>query len=187
MRPLKGDSGQTHFVGVTVSGPLAETVAACRRWMHERYGCKSGHQTPPHVTLIPPFALPEDVPVGDLETVLAEFAARASPFQARLRGFGAFAERTVFVRVEPNPAWDRWHDGLYSLARTGFPSLLKADKRPFTPHLTVSNRDIPPGAVPEALAHFQHFNLDLTVPVDHVALFERVGSRWEIRNGWYAE
>lgn len=178
---------QTHFVGVTVSGQLAETVSSCRRWMHERYGCKSGHQTPPHVTLIPPFTYPEDLHIVDLELVLENFAAAQKPFEAHFSGFGAFAERTVFARVEPDKRWNDWYDALYGTVHTVFPGLFHRDKRPFTPHLTVSNRDIPPGAVAEALVHFDCFKLDITVPVDHVVLFERKGSRWEIRNGWYTK
>lgn len=177
----------THFIGVTVSGQLAETVSLCRRWMYERYGCKSGHQTPPHVTLIPPFTFPEDSPIVDLELVLESFADGQKPFEAHFSGFGAFAERTVFARVEPDIRWNDWHDGLCERLHATFPALLRRDKRPFTPHLTVSNRDIPFGAVPDALTHFNGIGLDLTVPVDHVVLFERKGSRWEIRNGWYTK
>ena len=64
---MKPNRGQTHFAGVTVSGSLAETVRGCRRWMHERYGCKSGHLTPPHVTLIPPFDIGEEKDCRKLE------------------------------------------------------------------------------------------------------------------------
>lgn len=176
---------QTHFVGITVSGPLAETITACRRWMHERFGCKSGHQTPPHVTLIPPFTYPENLRIEELERVLERFAGDQKPFTARFRGFGAFAERTVFARVEPDARWNEWRERLYGEVSASFPALLHRDKRPFTPHLTVSNRDIPVGAIPETLQYFESLALDVTIPVDHVVLFARSASRWEIRNGWY--
>ncbi len=177
---------QTHFIGVTVSGQLAETVSSCRRWMHERFGCKSGHQTPPHVTLIPPFIFPDERRIVDLELALEGFIHRQKPFDGRFRGFGAFAERTVFVRVEPDPRWNAWHESVTEAVINAFPDLIHRDKRPFTPHLTVSNRDIPLGAVPAALSHFDTLDLDVSIPIDHVVLFERTGTRWDIRNGWYA-
>jgi hypothetical protein len=61
---------QTHFIGVLLPEDITLTLEDCRRYMNQAYGCKSGHKTPIHVTLIPPFhdiavtgnALPDDSP-----------------------------------------------------------------------------------------------------------------------------
>lgn len=184
---MKPNRGQTHFAGVTVSGSLAETVRGCRRWMHERYGCKSGHLTPPHVTLIPPFDIGEEKDCRKLEEALSEFAAKAEAFTALVEGFGSFGDRTLFAQVTENPAWTRWRDALAEAIRSKMPELQISTRTPFIPHVTVSNRDIPIRAIPEALQHFQSMGLRESIPVNHVVLFERVGSLWEIRNGWYCE
>lgn len=184
---MKTTAGQTHFVGVTVSGALAETVKNCRRWMHERYGCKSGHNTPPHVTLIPPFMITDNVSLRDFEHALASFISKAKPFRARVSGFGAFAERTVFANVIPDASWKEWHDQLYDVLVHHFQNAFAIDKKRFTPHITISNRDIPTGAVPETLTHFAALGLESEISVDHIALFQRVDARWDIRNGWYCE
>ena len=42
------------------------TLEDCRRYMNEVYGCKSGHGTPIHVTLVPPFRLQEEYSTADL-------------------------------------------------------------------------------------------------------------------------
>ena len=57
---------QNHFIGVLASEDITATLEDCRRYMNEAYGCKSGHATPIHVTLIPPFRLPEDYSTEDL-------------------------------------------------------------------------------------------------------------------------
>ena len=51
---------QTHFIGVLLPEDITLTLEDCRRYMREAYGCKSGHGTPIHVTLVPPFRLQEE-------------------------------------------------------------------------------------------------------------------------------
>ena len=47
---------QTHFIGVLLPDNLTRAVEEYRRYMNRTYGCRSGHATPVHVTLVPPFA-----------------------------------------------------------------------------------------------------------------------------------
>ena len=49
---------QTHFIGVLLPDELTRMLEECRRYMNRLYGCMSGHATPVHITLVPPFALP---------------------------------------------------------------------------------------------------------------------------------
>lgn len=57
---------QTHFIGVLTPEDITLTLEDCRRYMNEAYGCRSGHLTPIHVTLIPPFRLPDEYSTEDL-------------------------------------------------------------------------------------------------------------------------
>ena len=185
MNPFTG-AAQTHFVGVLASEDLADTLAGCRRWMGEAFGCRSGFATPMHVTLIPPFALRDPEVAEALAQAIGETARAMKPFTARASGFGAFGERTVFARVVPDPRWAALRDALFAETSRALPGLLRKDARPFTPHLTVANRDIPVGAIPRALEHFAPLALEEEFPADHIALFERRGGAWEIAFVWKA-
>ena len=57
---------QTHFIGVLLPDDLTLTLEDCRRYMNRTYGCRSGHGTPIHVTLVPPFRLQEEYSTEDL-------------------------------------------------------------------------------------------------------------------------
>ena len=57
---------QTHFIGVLLPEDITLTLEDCRRYMREAYGCKSGHGTPIHVTLVPPFRLQDQYSTEDL-------------------------------------------------------------------------------------------------------------------------
>ena len=60
---------QTHFVGVLLPDDLTLTLEDCRHYMNRTYGCRSGHGTPIHVTLVPPFRLPEEYSTDDLQGI----------------------------------------------------------------------------------------------------------------------
>jgi len=182
----------THFVGVLVPPSLAGTVENCRAWMSARYGCRSGYLTEPHVTLVPPFVLRDDAPSdGDapeqrLEQALGEWTVAQRSFNARVRGFGAFAHRTIFARVEDDGRWSAWQRGARGAIAEAFPGMLPAARDTYTPHLTVANRDIPETGFMDALAYFAELELDEEFPVDRVVLFERRNNLWEVRTGWEA-
>ncbi len=183
-QPHARASGQTHFIGVPASDELADTLEQCRRWMGDNFGCRSGFMTPMHVTLVPPFALADPDEVTQLAGAIDACSREEMPFRARAAGFGAFGERTVFARVVPDPRWTGLRDSLYACIARALPGRIRKDARPFVPHLTIANRDIPAIAVPRALEYFAGLGLDEEFPVDRVALFSRNGGSWKTLHEW---
>lgn len=173
-------SGYTHFVGVLVPERLADIVVDCRSWMTEYFGCRSGYRTAPHITLVAPFAAADPDSGVELKSALYGWAKTAKPFEARVTGFGAFAERTVYAHIDENPYWLEWHEGLTRALKDACPRAIPARKEKFTPHLTVANRDIPRGGVPLALAHFAEMELHEEFAVDSAALFVWRNGAWFI-------
>ena len=182
----KRGSPYTHFIGVLVPLSLEETVQNCRAWMGERYGCRSGYRTTPHITLVSPFAALDDMDDQLLGELLSRWAASRQAFEGRVTGFGAFADRTIFARVVETLEWADWHDGLVKTLKGSFPGMLPGNPRPFTPHLTVANRDIPADAFAPALRHFDALGLDESFPVDRLALFAFRGGQWTVCGVWPA-
>ena len=138
---------------------LTEALEDCRRYMNEAYGCRSGHGTPIHVTLVPPFRLQEHYSTQDLAAAIERGAAGA--------GLGAADER-----------WTKLRDATLKAILNACPACSKKDGRPFTPHATVANRDIPAGVVTTALAAMNEMNLFEEFPVDNITIFERQNHRW---------
>ncbi len=171
---------QTHFIGVLASEDITATLEDCRRYMNEAYGCRSGHSTPIHVTLIPPFRLPQEYSTEDLALAIEkEVLPKNLGFTAKVNNFDAFGDRTIFAKVEHDPRWATLHDAVFSSVIKAAPGCTKKDQRPFTPHLTVSNRDIPAGVTSNALEVMNELNLVEDFPVNNITIFERKGSRWE--------
>ena len=148
--------------------------------MNEAYGCHSGHLTPIHVTLIPPFRLSEEYSTEDLAKAIEQDVLPAGlSFTAKINNFDAFGDRTLFAKVEKDNKWTTLRDAVYSAVIKAAPGCTKKDQRPFQPHATVANRDIPAGVTTEALQVMNELNLIEDFPVDNITIFERRGSKWE--------
>ena len=100
------------------------------------------------------------------------------PFLAHVNGFGSFSDRTVFARVLPDGRWDMLYTRIFEAFSDTLPNVLRRDTRPFTPHITVANRDIPTGSATDALKHFDELELAAEFQVTAVTVFERHAGRW---------
>ncbi|MBR7064410.1 MAG: 2'-5' RNA ligase family protein [Treponema sp.] len=170
---------QTHFIGVIPSEEITFTLEDCRRYMRETYGCKSGHGTPIHVTLVPPFLLPKEFTIKMLVDNLAQnLSLKKLSFTASVQNFASFAERTIFAKVEEQDEWKTLQNIVYKSLPISKSFHIKKSTS-FIPHLTVSNRDIPNGVVQNALSVLNELNFLKTFVVDNVTIFERNGKRWE--------
>ena len=171
---------QTHFIGVLLPEDITLTLEDCRRYMNEVYGCKSGHGTPIHVTLVPPFRLQEEYSTADLISAIEkEVLPKGLGFTAHIDNFDAFGDRTLFANVVAGDAWTKLRDKTVQAILNACPGCTKKDKKPFQPHATVANRDIPVGIMTKALQVMNELNLAEDFPVDNITIFERKGNRWE--------
>ena len=171
---------QTHFIGVLLPEDITLTLEDCRRYMNEVYGCKSGHGTPIHVTLVPPFRLQEEYSTADLISAIEkEVLPKGLGFSAHIDNFDPFGDRTLFANVVASDAWTKLRDKTIQAILNTCPGCTKKDKKPFQPHATVANRDIPVGIMTKALQVMNELNLAEDFPVDNITIFERKGNRWE--------
>ena len=168
----------THFIGAPVPLELEDVVNECRDWMASNFGCKSGHGTPPHITLLAPFSLPSEFSESDVfETAGAAFSEcvqkNVIPFTARICGFGAFAERTLFLNVEDCENWQDAHSIFAKNFSAEILSQTKKSARKFFPHLTIANRDIPPGTMDVALEHFSELDFKTEFHLNAICVYAR--------------
>ncbi|UTC74575.1 2'-5' RNA ligase family protein [Treponema sp. OMZ 792] len=170
---------QTHFLGVLLPEDISLRLEDCRQYMNRAYGCKSGHGTPIHVTLVPPFRLQKDHSTDNLiRAIENEVLPKGLGFTAHMDNFDAFGDRTLFAKVVADENWTKLRDETVKAILNACPGCTKKDRRPFRPHATVSNRDIPPGITAKALEVMNELNIVEDFPVDNITIFERKGNRW---------
>lgn len=170
---------QTHFIGVVLPEDITLTLEDCRRYMREAYGCKSGHATPIHVTLVPPFRLPQEYSTKNLiRAIESEVLPKGLGFTAHIDNFDAFGDRTLFAKVASDEKWLTLRNAVYSAIIKAAPSCIRKNEKPFCPHISVSNRDIPQGVMTDALQVMNELNLKEDFPADNITIFERHGGKW---------
>ena len=125
---------QTHFIGVLLPEDITLTLEDCRRYMREAYGCKSGHGTPIHVTLVPPFRLQEEYSTEDLvRAIEKDVLPKGLGFTAHIDNFDAFGDRTLFANVVAGDDWTRLRDETVKAILNACPGCTKKDQKPFPP------------------------------------------------------
>lgn len=172
---------QTHFLGVLLPEDITSTLEDCRRYMNNNYGCRSGYGTPVHITLVPPFLLPDEYSTADLVRAIQEDVlpvAEKLAFTAHIDNFDAFGDRTIFAKVVADDKWTALRDKVLDAVISTAPGCTKKDRRPFQPHLTVANRDIPAGVSAQALEALNELELVEDFPVNNITIFERHGGKW---------
>lgn len=171
---------QTHFIGVLLPENITHILEDCRRYMNRTYGCKSGHGTPVHITLVPPFRLQEQYSTDDLvKAIQKDVLPQGFGFMAHIDNFGAFGDRTLFANVTADTQWTKLRDETVTAVLNACPGCTKRDQRPFRPHGTVSNRDIPGGVMTGVLQVMNELKLVEDFFVDNITVFERNGSKWQ--------
>jgi len=74
--------------------------------------------------------------------------------------------------------WTALRDKVVASVLKAAPGCTKKDQRPYQPHLTVANRDIPAGVSKDALEVMNELNLVEDFPVDNITIFERKNGKW---------
>lgn len=127
---------------------------------------------PPHITLLPPTSV-DAAELTDINTHLAEVAARHEAFEVHLSGTGTFqpVSEVVFVTVA---AGISRCEGLQNDVRSG---PLDRDLRfPYHPHVTVA-QDVPADMLEKAYAGLRDFEARFWV--ETFTVFEQdAGGRW---------
>ena len=130
-----------YFIALVLPAHLDQKVLHWKNFMHERYSCKVGLKSPAHVTLIPPFWMEEDRQ-GSLLADLDSLAGRMSPFIIKTKNFSAFKPRTIFIDVEKTKELDKLKQSVDNFFKNKSAYKIKADEKPFHPHITIATRDL---------------------------------------------
>jgi 2'-5' RNA ligase len=157
--------------------PVFSQTWALKQEVHGLTGSRNAVRLPPHITLLPP--LRESLDFEQECTVsLAAFVAGETAFEVALDGFAWFGDRTLFVRVSEATALRAFHARLLAWCAAHLPQV-HPESRPYTPHLTLATRDLPPAQVPGLRALFGGRAYAARFAVQQLTLFRHDGRQWQ--------
>ena len=175
-------SKQRFFIALVPPPHIEQHITEIKLYFAEHYNSCSALNSPPHITLQPPFhSLAEDVP--KLEESLKQFSANRLPIPVTLSGFAAFAPRVIYVDVVKSPELLDIHSYLMSYMEANFAIVDRVSQtRPFVPHMTVAFRDLTKENFQTAWLEFAGRSLHFEFTASALTLLLHDGSRWNISN-----
>ena len=165
-----------YYIALLAPEEIDKQVLTWKKYMQEKFGCKTALKSPAHITLIPPFIMHEEKEKM-LYDELSGFAKR-SPLEVTLKDFASFPPRVIYVDVLPNEALQQCKQELdeFLLPKNQFP--VKKENRPFRPHITIANRDIPLNSFPRAWEYFQTQKFEASFTASGLTIMKFEEDRW---------
>lgn len=167
-----------YFIAIIPPEPFRQEAWDLKEYMRDKYRSKASLNSPPHITLYPPFKLQkeEKALIKDLE----ETAAKIDPFRVELKDYGAFPPRVIFIDVEEQPLLHKLQETIskrvddYAKEEGG-----KKEERPYHPHMTLAFRDLEKAYFKEAWKEFKERELSYSWQVKEFTLLKHSGKKWD--------
>lgn len=158
---------------------LRGRVRAVKERMKADYNAGHALKSPAHITLQMPFKRNSRVESA-ISEALEKFAAEETPFTVRLNGFGCFAPRVIFIRIEDHDQVKSIHGRLKRVLAEKLEFSADEIMNDVQPHITVATRDLSKEAFREAWPEFQNEEFRGTFEVDSIFLLKHNGKSWDI-------
>ncbi len=170
---------EMYFIAHVLPAELNEKILAYKQMMQQRYECRVGLKSPAHITLVAPFW--ED---GNKETMLIHdldlICQQQHSFSITTYQFGAFKPRTIFIDVMPNDQLKSLKKSVESFLVNKNEYHIKAEGRPFTPHITITTRDMSKSTFHEAWPYFEDKRFEQQWEATSVSLLRHNKKNWDV-------
>ena len=173
-------SKQRFFIALVPPLDIEQQITEIKLYFAEHYNSSRALQSPPHITLQPPFEWPEaDVP--KLEESLKAFSANRLSIPIALSGFAAFAPRVIYADVVKSAQLLEIQKDLMSYIEENLGIVDRLSQtRPFVPHMTVAFSDLTEENFQAAWLEFKDRSLHFEFTAAALTLLLHNGSRWNI-------
>jgi 2'-5' RNA ligase len=179
MNPLV-QSLHRFFIALLPPQEIQDYANQIQQHFAQTYKSRGAQNSPPHITLQPPFEWQLDaVPI--LEQCLRAFAEMRSPIPITLNGFGAFVPRVIYINVLKTPELLTLQQDLMAYVETSLGIVHQVSKsRPFAPHMTVAFRDLTRQNFRAAWPEFQDRQLEFEFAASQLTLLIHDGKQWNV-------
>lgn len=171
-------SKPAYFIALVPPEPFRDRAWKLKEHFRDKFNSKASLNSPPHITLVPPFKL-----IGEEEELMEALKKKAAafrPFEVCLENYGAFPPRVIFIDVLAQPKMNELQEELDKLIfEFAEPDPKKPKGRPFHPHMTLAFRDLQKEQFKKAWQEFNERELSYCWEAEHFTLLRHNGKRWE--------
>lgn len=168
------------FIAFIPPQPIQDYATQIIQALGDRYRTRTA-QAPPHITLQPPFLWPSNA-TSRLEDRLSSFAHSQVQIPIVLSGFGAFAPRVLFINVLKTVELLRIQADLMAYLEKNLGVVDPvAQRRPFSPHLTIASRNLNRQTFKQAWSELEPQQVEFEFISDRLVLLIHDGQRWQVQ------
>lgn len=168
------------FVALLFPQNIAQEITQLKQYCAEQFHTKKALNSPPHITLQPPFKIDPEA-----KTAIAQYlqttAATQAPLPITLQNFNCFASRVLYIDVQPSPELQHLQAQLKNDFATQF--YIKDRRygdRPFHPHVTIAFKDLTKLNFDRAWAEFQNRTIFHQLITQNLTLLRYTAHQWQI-------
>ncbi len=173
------DSMDLYFIALIPHSELRNEIRAVKDRIRLAYGAGHALKSPAHITMQMPFKRNSRDEYA-ITAALEKFGSEENPFTVRLDGFGCFAPKVIFIRIEdPDPVKSA-HGRLKRILTGQLGFAVSEIMNDVQPHITVATRDLTKEAFREAWPEFQNEEFKGTFEVHSIFLLKHNGKNWDI-------
>lgn len=169
------------FIALLPPQEIQDYANQIKQYFADRYASRGAQNSPPHITLQPPFEW-ADVNLPQLEECLTHFASEQNSVPITLTGFSAFAPRVIYINVVRSPELLALQANLMADLETHLGIIDKVGKtRSFAPHMTVAFKDLTKQNFRASWQEFENRQLYFEFTADYLTLLLHDGKRWNVK------
>lgn len=166
------------FLAVVIDGTLGDSITDLKTIMSEKFGSKRALNSPPHITVMPPFRMSENRVKFILIPELIKILETYKPFDIELDGFDAFPPKVLYIK----PTFNQTLNNLYDQISKTTPNVLKElkqDWRSYHPHVTIAFKDLTEPAFWEAWAAYKNKPFQAQIHCQELTLLTFRDKKWK--------
>lgn len=168
-----------YFVAIIPGEPLYGNLKKMKTDISQKYDTRRALNSPPHITLLAPFRMKDEMVDEGIE-IISKAVQGKSSFDAELKDFSHFGNRTVFIGVEKSEPLVELRNVLDEAARKAGELFNYNYKfRQFNPHLTLASRDLSPANFDLLWEELEEKKYSASFTAGQVSLLRHDGKVWE--------
>ncbi len=167
-----------YFIAVLPPKEIRKEINIFQNYAASYFETKHALNSPPHITVFPPFRWSE-AEEDKIEESVEDLAANNNSFYIQLENFGNFAPKVIYINVNENDELKKLHLNTISKMYTSF-ELENKSPHQFTPHITVAFRDLKRTFFLKAWSHFANTKYERAFSADKLALLKHEDGKWNI-------
>ena len=172
------NNNELYFFALLLPFSMAEEVIAIKKHFSEKYESSKALNSPPHITIIPPF-FSNDMFEKIMENKVTELVKGTQPFEVKLSGYGHFNKKVMYIDVEKNKSLEDFSNNFSSFFN-GHGFEFGNTNRLTHPHVTLAFRDLTQENFEKAWPHFKDNNFSAHFNVMSIHLLKHRDQTWNV-------